>query len=993
MGRELFNIFQNDEHAPGAPRLYALPPGVNFSVRLAAGLHRRLAGAPPETLACVEIAVNTRRTARAVAEAFENANPIASFLPRLSLIDSLGGNVSEDGRHQPIDRIERRLLLTQLVEAMLRAKPELGPPAAASALAAALARLLDEMQRDGVPLSKLHTALPADAGDMLSAGNFAAHWKETVQFLSVIETAWPAVLAEMGASDPEMARAAKAQAMLQIWEEQPPHHPLIAAGSTGSTMVTADILAAIANLPNGAVILPGFDFALDAEGWRAVGPEHPQFGFARLMSKLGLEPGQVARWDHHDHHSPRAHLLAEAMRPAPVTHSWRTALPGLRANATMALDGVALAETANAREEADVIAVAMRRALNEGPDNKAALVTPDRNLARRVAAALGRWGLVPDDSSGRPLAQTPPGVFLRQTAAILCGASNQFDAVALLALLKHPFFGAGADRSELRKQIARLEVKGLRDREQALRLNSIVAIVEAQARDKHALCGSALNTMLQHLQPWPIHSAPLVDLISAHRAMAEAIAGDELWDKNAGRAALAAMDRFAAAASGYGDATPAVYPSLLSAVFSEAGDVREEPFRPDPRLAIWGPLEARAQSADLIILGGLNEGAWPASPGADPWVNRPMRAEIGLAPPERRVGLAAHDFLQGASAPNVILTRSVKIDGAPATPSRWVQRLTTLIAGIGETHLTEIRARGQELIAIARTLHNPGPTIPSAPRPAPCPRSDARPKRLSVTEIETLIRDPYSVYARHVLGLEPLAAVGAPPDQRTRGTVLHKAVELFVRATMKHWPDPEQAADLFDQAADQALAQSEAGRFRTVAWRARLADLKEKFLAAEMARRDIGVPKAVETKGEIDVAGVKIVGKADRVDKLQDGRLAIYDYKAGDPPSPKQVTFFAKQLTLLAIIAENSSSEYVEKDVVGKLAYLTLKSGKNAGGERQVEFEENAFQRLEELLLRWGKAEEPYLARAAPEMTTFESDYAHLSRFGEWTDRSPMTEE
>ncbi|MGB0504594.1 MAG: double-strand break repair protein AddB [Pikeienuella sp.] len=990
----MFNIFDGEDHKPGASRLYALPPGVNFSEALATGLHRRVVGAPAETLARVEIAVNTRRTSRTVIEAFETASGNAGFLPRLSLLDSLGNRAKSAGHLPPIDRIARRLMLTRLVEAMLRARPELGPPGAASALSAALARLLDEMQRDGAPLSSLHAALPAgDGSDLTPANDFAAHWGATLQFLSVIETAWPAMLAEMGAADPETLRAIRTEALLQDWATNPPEHPLIAAGSTGSTVITSDILAAIARLPQGAVVLPGFDFALDADGWGAVGPEHPQFGFARLMSKLGVTPDQVVRWDTTAPASPRARLLAEALRPAPVTHSWRAAIPELRANADVALSGVTLVEAANLREEADVIAIAMRRALNEGENVRAALITPDRNLARRVTAALGRWGLFPDDSGGRPLGLTPPGVFLRQTAAMLCSDTTQFDAVALLALLKHPFTGAGSDRAELRGQIARLEMQGLRDRDNALRLNSIDAILNATARDKEPLVGPLLAEVLRGLTSWQRGPAPLADLIAAHRQIAEAIGGAELWDKMAGRAALSAMERFADAAPNYGDATPAAYLSLLSAAMSEAGDVREEAFRPDPRLAIWGPLEARAQSADLIILGGLNEGIWPASPGADPWLNRPMRAEIGLAPPERRVGLAAHDFLQGASAPQVILTRSMKIDGAPATASRWVQRLTTLIAGIDANGLAEMRARGADLIAISQTLHEPQEPLSPAPRPAPCPPTEARPKRLSVTEIETLIRDPYSIYARHVLGLRPLAAAGAPPDQRTRGTVLHDAVERFITATLQGWPDAQHAADMFDFAADEAISAAGVGEFRAAAWRARLADLKHKFLAAEADRRAEGTPKAVEAKGELEVAGIKIVGKADRIDKLRDGQLAIYDYKAGEPPSKKQVAFFAKQLNLLAVIAGINGLEKVAAKPVGKLAYLTLKGGEKAGTEQLVELEANALANLSDLLTQWADPNEPFLARAAPETTSFESDYAHLSRFGEWSDRSPEAEE
>ncbi|MEM7522402.1 MAG: hypothetical protein AAF360_01300 [Pseudomonadota bacterium] len=450
--------------APG-PRIFGAPPGADFAGSVAVGLRQRLSGAPADALARVELVVNTQRTRRALSEAFESgAAEGATYLPRISTLDGFADGVVD--APPPEDRLARRLTLTRLVEARLASDPRLGPPGAAGPLAASLATLLDEMQREGVPFSAL-----AQAAD----GEHAAHWGETLRFLEVIGDVWPAHLAAAPArSDPEARRAADVKALVGAWADQPPDRVVIAAGSTGSQKVTADLLIAIAGLPQGAVVLPGFDFHMDDAGWAAAGPDHPQFGFKALLERLGLEPGDVARWsDAPD--SPRARLLAEALRPAPATHHWRRALPKLSETIGAATGGVTLIEAPSPRREAEAIAVLMRRALEED-GAVAALVSPDRGLARRVAAILARWGLEPDDSAGRPLALTPPGVFLTLLAATL---AKPFDPVMLLAALKHPLAAEGEGRGAHFEAVARLEARVLRRRDVALGLRTIADLKEA----------------------------------------------------------------------------------------------------------------------------------------------------------------------------------------------------------------------------------------------------------------------------------------------------------------------------------------------------------------------------------------------------------------------------------------------------------------------------------------------------------------------------------
>ena len=963
----------------GGPRVFGLPPGVDFAAELAAGVRARLAGQPPEALARVEIAVNAERVAAAVGAAFETAGP-AVFLPRIQTLARFVERPEAAPPPEAIDRLERRLTLRRLTEQFLAAAPERGGPGAADPLAVSLARLIDEMAEQKVGFGALKTAADED---------FAAHWGQSLTFLDIMAGAWPAHLAERGAADPQARRAAATGAMIAAWAEAPPATPVIAAGSTGSTVVTAELLAAIAHLPQGAVVLPGFDFALDADGWRAATEEHPQWGFKQLLARLDLAPDAVRPW-RAAAPTPRARLWAEALRPAPATHAWRLAAPRLASEAEQATKGLTLVEAPGPAAEAQTIALIMRETLERG-EGRCALVTPDRSLARRVAAALGRWGLEPDDSSGRPLSLTPPGVFLRMVASAL---AHDWDPPGLLALLKHPLTAAGEGRAAHLREVARLEREGLRNRDVAHHLTGVDAVLDARVADDAPLAGEALARALDALRPWRRgERRSLGDMAAAHRAAAGALAGDALWEKEAGEAAAAALERLETASPHYGEALAGDYPGLFSAALDEAGDVRAEAYRPHPRLAIWGPLEARGQMAERMILGGLNEGVWPAPPPVDPWLNRAMRAAAGLPAPERRIGLSAHDFLQAAAAPEAVLTRALAVGGAPASPARWLSRLETLLGGVAPEAWLAMRARGGRWVADAAALAAPAGKAAPATRPAPRPPAEARPRRLSVTEIETLIRDPYAIYAKRVLRLKVLDPPGAPPDARLRGEVVHKVVERLIRDTAR-WPGMAQAAATFDEIAEDEIALRAPPPLQARLWRERLARTRDWFLQGEEARREAGRWIGLETKGvaRLTTAGgaFDLSGVADRIDRLSDGTLAIYDYKAGQAPSDKQAGIFAKQLPLLAGMAAAGAFD-CGAGVVTETRYLSLSGARDGGKEVNISLEPDALDNLAALISAYDDPERPYLSRAAPAYVVGD-DYDHLARFGEWDDRAPEGE-
>jgi double-strand break repair protein AddB len=963
--------------ATPAPRVFAVPPGVDFAAALVDGLAARLGDAPPEAIARIGLTLNTRRAVRTVAAAFE-ARAAATFLPRIVTLDDIAEDPAA-AAPPAVARGRRLLTLTRLVRRFLDHAPRFGPPAAAPPLAAALAALLDETQREGVDLGLLTTAAPPE---------HAEHWNVTLEFLEIVREAWPAVLAEAegGALDPEARRWRAVHALIDQWAETPPEAPLIAAGSTGSRAVTAAYLAAVARLPQGAAILPGFDPALADEVWGGIGDEHPWAGHKRLLERLGLRASDVAWWtDDATAGSPRRRLIAQALRPAPVTDRWRAALPALRREIEAAAEGLSILEAPDPRREALAVAAALREAI-ETPGARAALVTPDRDLARRVAANLARWRIIPDDSAGRPLALTPPGVFLRLVADV---AFLDFDPLALVALLKHPLCGAGPGRGAFVEAARRFELRVLRRRpdlgslEDARAAAAGVKVGDGAKATPDADGVASIIGALDALKALREACGDLAELAAAHRAAAERLAGPALWEAAAGEAALAAFEGFQQAATVFGPCAPADYPPIFSALM--AGEARDEAFRPDTRVAIWGPLEARMQTADLVVLGGLNEGVWPAAPAPDPWLSRPMRRTVGLPPPERLIGLAAHDVLTAACAPRVILSRSLRAGGAPTTRSRWLERLTTLARGVSEDALAAMRARGDRLIAMTDPLDQPSATVPRARRPAPRPPRALRPDRLSVTQIETLIRDPFAIYARHVLRLKALDPVGRELNARDRGVALHAALALFARLTAEGGP-PSKA---YEDALARALDASPASQAQRRLWRARLDRAAPALLRQEAQRQELGKPRT-EVQGARAAPGFTLTACADRVDLRADGTVAIYDYKTGAAPSRKEVEAFAKQLPLEAAIALAGGFEEVAPADVAELAHIPL-SGANAGlavpldGDPRALAEET-WAGLLRLIAAYADPATGYPARARPKRIAYASDYDHLSRHGEWED-------
>lgn len=971
------------------PGIYGLTPGVDFPAALVKGLLARYDTAPPEALARVTLYVNTARMQRRIVGLLQAEG--ARLLPRVGLVTHLGRAVDAD-LPPALSPLRRRLELRQMVARLLALEPDLAPQSAAFELANSLAALLDEMQGEGVQPEAIAT---------LDVSDQSGHWARSQKFIDLVSHFVTRDSTE--GMDPEARQRRIVQDLIARWQAAPPSDPVILAGSTGSRGTTALLMQAVTVLPQGAVILPGVDLQMPATIWRSLTTpapqqDHPQYRFAILAERLGVEPAQIQGWTAAHAPSPRRNALVSlALRPAPVTDGWRRDGPDL-GDLRAATTGLTLIEAADPKTEALSIALCLRHAVEDG--RTAALITPDRMLTRRVAAALDRWGIEPDDSAGEPLRQTPVGRFIRHAAGL---AGQALGAESLLILLKHPLTHAADGRNRHLLWTRELELHLRRHGPAFPDVDALMRWAEGMTRNGMDgtgvhdwaawVAGNFLNHDTRGTAPLADHVDWLIALAEAlHRGAVSDTAGSaELWTGDDGVEAAKVMADLVQQAPFGGDMDPGEFRLLVNALLG--GEVRNA-IRPDPRVMIWGTLEARVQGADLVILGGLNDGNWPELPEPDPWLNRRMRAEAGLLLPERRIGLAAHDFQQAIAAPEAVLSRAKRDGEAETVPSRWLNRIVNLLAGLPDQHgpdaLSAMRARGAEWTRLATALDHPAAPLPPAMRPSPRPPLDHRPRELPVTAIEKLIRDPYAVYAERILRLRRLDPLRAQPEMRDRGIVLHKVMEAYIPsfAALPHGDRTRSLMALADTILKDDIPWPAARRL----WLGRLARVAAAFVSAEAQRQAVATPVEGERKGALDLSAstFRITAKADRIDLGADGAIRLYDYKTGKPPSVAEQGIFAKQLLLESAIAERAGFEGVAPAPVHRAEYLSLNTALDVVAAPLADHPtDRVLAELGQLIAAFDQPETGYTAQPAPQKIRFESDFDHLSRRGEWDFDSP----
>ena len=979
-----------------APHVFTIPPHRAFADALVAGLIARY----PDRMAMARglVLVPNNRSARAITDAFVRKADGGLLLPRLVPIgdpelDERLGNaldpIGADPIPPAIEPMARRMRLARLVQ---RERAAIGQPvdaAEALRLAADLARTLDQLQVDRVAPHRLR--------DLPMSEDLSAHWGRALDQLRVILDLWPEELRAAGRIDLADRRNRLLDRVARRWAEAPPGGFVVAAGIDSTAPAVAGVLRSVAHAARGMVVFAGLDQEMPEAEWHALGPHkpdpdtgivrrsietHPQFHLKLLLERIGVNRGEVVRWrwgGGRDSPATRGRAIANALAPAEFTGKWP-----LLGTAERSLAGIETLELATPAEEAQAIAIALRGAIEE-PGRTAALVTPDRGLAMRVSAHLARWGITADDSAGRPLSALPPGTLL---VAIAEAAAERFAPVALLTLLKHPLVRAGDERLGWLEGVRLLDLalRGPRPGPGLAGIDAFLSSGDARERSMRAPADTWWPEARRLLEPLEIaaETGDLRTLLTAVRETVTAMSGDEGWARPAGRAAAELFASLEAhAGDGPRDASLRSMPTLLRQL---AGEIAVRPQQGGhPRIAIWGLIEARLQRADLVVLGGLNEGTWPALAAPDPWLAPRIRSALGLPGLERRIGLAAHDFASAAGAPAVLITRARRDAGAPAIASRLWLRIEAMSGGV---------ARAEPIADLARAIDDPGAYDP-AQRPAPAPPVATRPNRISVTELDRLKADPYAFYARAMLRLSPLDAIDAEPSPAWRGTAVHAVFEAWAKED--GW-DPA----ALRPRAEAMLRGADAHPMMRALWQPRLLAAID-WIAARMTllRAEGRQPLLAEAAGRLEIGGVTLIGRVDRIDRRADGTLAIVDYKTGKAPSAGQVAAgYAQQLGLLGLIAEGGGFPHVSARA-GAFEYWSLARNPDGGfglvtspvddaGKRgrivTGDFTATAARHFTEAAERWLTGESPFTAKLHPEHAPY-GDYDQLMRLDEWYGR------
>lgn len=946
-----------------------IPAHLSFIDILAQSLWRQ----GPSDLAEALILLPNRRACRSLKQALINqAGNQAFILPRMMPVADLDVEdialttqwIDKDIL-PPISPLERQGILMQLIVKYGQVIGEKGYGQAvhAAQLAKELARLIDQIHWEGLSFDQIHHLVPED---------YAQHWQVTLDFLKIMTEYWPQILKDRQASDPAAWRRDLILSYAKKWQEQPPQTAVIVAGSTGSIPCTATLMDTVRQLPQGRVILPGLDNYLPDEDWQHLEITHPQYGMARLLERFTLSRSEVPH-EFSLHISPapaqaRSQLLSKAMQPS-VVSDWRLPAPLCE----QALKGLHIYDVKNQNEEAGIIALLMRHALEE-THKTIALVTPDRSLVERVKTELRRWQLLPDDTGGLSLSNSPEGIFL----CLLSECLIQPESLLLfLNILNHPYIRHGGNE-HLILHFDKYACRKHRTLPDALADPDM----EPAVKDFIAKIYKALHSFHRLLDQPDIE---LVQALTLHHEIAVNLTNKKITQDTYAEDLHQFLKDLMTAASSFPKISLRDYPALFRQLLAPV-TVRQ-PLGHHPRLFILGPLEARTIKTDLMILGGLNEGSWPPLTETDPWLNRPMRADYGLPLPERRIGLSAHDFVQAFCASEVVCIRSSRVNGTPSVPSRWLQRLLTVLKASG----VEASNSAEPWLSWYHALDKPETTHPLS-RPRPCPPLSMRPKRLSVTQIEMLMRDPYALYAKKILKLEPLEERERPLSPALKGILIHDILDRFVRAKK------DNLEDLLSLAESIFLPyqyQPEVINF----WWPRFQRIAEWYIEIEKIYGQERLQSVTEETGEMSLPTSTgpfiLTAKADRIDLLKTGDINIIDYKTGLPPSQAEIERgLAPQLTLEAAIAQAGGFKQLGKRKVKSLQFWRLRGGDPAGEIRIITKEletliEEALTGVSSLIETYANPKTPYFAQPSSKYGLRYNPYSHLIRAQEWLKEQP----
>ena len=871
-------------------------------------------------------------------------------------------------------------------------------------LASSLTTFLDQCQTEEIPLAHLADLVP----DHLSA-----HWQSSLDVLTLFSQEWPYYLERKGFLDPWPARILALQEHMSTWKASPPTGNILVAGIVGSVPSVATFLKEVTHFPKSQIIFNDLDLEMSAENWDKLPMYHPQYGLKQTLERMGYSRQDVRLLPAQTDQTPLTHRkrflqslfcsgrlgVTETQKDLQETQQEKTELP---------FGPLHLFEAHSLQEEARLIALLIRERLTQ-PSHTIALVTPHRALSDRVTAELKRWKIVPNDSYGESLFESSLGSFmvLSLTAAVLMDDRPQPQKIpTLLSLLKNPFTRLGLSPALCRRYSRALELKYFR--KPTPFSQGTVSADDPQIKEEDI--SSFYKNFCQVLslfQERKDQSASLAQWVARHRDILEKLAEEEssasveplsrkketlsLWQGTRGQAAWNLFEHLTHIS------TPDVLLSLQDYIRFFINMVQQirlpQTFGMHPRVHILGPLESRTLSFDTVILGGMNDHTWVHSEQSDLWLSSDMKKKLGLPDESYQAGLTALDWFSLMMAPHVCITRAQREKGVAMLPSRWLLRLKAVLKQ--RNHPLHTEEKQWTFWAKALGMSSCLTASPLAQRPCPKPPLQARPRRLSITDIQLWQQDPYALYVQKILKLTPLPSLQQEVNSALFGIAVHQAFERY-----NCTPLPRRTEEQLLAYGQEALNCLGSDPVIQTLWWPRFIRICRWFLAQERACRSPMDISWAEVKGHMVIQGRKdpfiLTGKADRLICSPEGNLEILDYKTGTLPSRKMVLEgrvvqlpLEAAITLYGVWEEDAQHKKIFLPFVRleKLSYWHVKGGVPAGqilsfdGEENIQkMAENALKNLTEYIHLFDEAQTPYEA-------SFKGHplYDPLSRRQEWT--------
>jgi ATP-dependent helicase/nuclease subunit B len=968
--------------------IYTIAANQSFFDNLVAGIDKRF-GSDNPNFSDIIVLVPSRRAVKELRASFlRYFQGKALLLPNIHAIgdideEEISLNILLDSNNlleipPPVTSVEQQILLSNLI--LEHHKHKSITIEQAIDLARDLAAFLAELQREEIDILKLNN---------LVAEEVAIHWQQIMEFLNLITIHWPNILKEKNKIDPVNYRNQLVKNQQLVWQKNPPNKTIIAAGSTGTIKSTSNLLKAILDLPKGIVILPAVDIMIDEASWHKIDEFHPQYNIKKILKYFNVNRCQLQAW-HEDYffcNNNRLKLLSEALRCANSSEQWND----LFAIEEEAFSNLNLVVCDNLQYEAQTIALIIRHYLHN-PKQTIALVTNERALAQRVISILTRYDIDIDDSAGIELSITPPMAYLRLIASMI---ESNFTPISMLSALKHPLASGGLKVEAFRNLIREIELLVMRGVRIKPGFQGIIySLKKLNKKDLADYLLTLFPKNSNFIKLMSLQKANFKEILLSHLSFAEALAGNEqqsgdqlLWQGDIGLSCVEFIRQLIESCGDLNLIPTKSYTKLFDNFL--VGKVYRPRYGRHPRVTILSPTESRFFYHDVIIMGALNEGNWPENVKTGPWISRTMRHNLGLPSLERKIGQLAFDFYYLSCAKEVYYTRSLKVDGAETVPSRFLLRLTTLLKKFGKDLSNQ--SKWQNYI---RLLNQPS-LVQGYSAPSAKPDIKYRPKKLSVTDIEKLMRDPYSIYAKHILKLKKLDVIDADPGAADFGNFVHKSLEYFSlhlkdSCTKDMWYNSlieagyKILSGLLDRPAIYALWWT---RYERIA----------KWIAINEQTIDINKSIYIETTGKMIFnfanKDFTLTAKADRMEIDPLGDIFIIDYKTGTVPSLKNVIKgISPQMILEALIASNNG--FVNQDKfnaykVTKLNYIYLSGGKVPAEEIELKVDieklvEQAKDGLQRLILAFMDKEVSYLASPLSDRVLRYNNYEHLARNKEW---------